>query len=206
MGEGLVAEAGVAPDLGRNSGPEAAGETVGPGTGFPVVLPEDVGGAEEPVFVEGVEGEGSPTHRDGAGAADEREIVEVDDVEGAGQDGVKGGMFEAGAAELLGEQGGEWTEPAVEAVNGNAGRGGFGGVRAGAVEAVGVFAVDDFDFVAAAGQGAGQTLHENRVAAEVVGRVIGGRHAEAQRAVSRHCLRKSKMEASCYDTPRWLAG
>ena len=45
---------------------------------------------------------------------------------------------------------------------------------------VGIRAMDDLDMVSAPGQFVSELLHEDRVAAEVVGRVEGGEHAEAQ--------------------------
>lgn len=86
--------AGVTPELRRAAVSERAGEAGGLGAGFAAIAEEDVSGADEPVFVGGVELDGVAVGED-LGAADEGDVVEVDDVKwlveqlakGAGEEG-----------------------------------------------------------------------------------------------------------------------
>ena len=77
----FVAKVGVAPPLGGNAGFDGAADAVASVAGALVVFPEDVGGAQEPVLVQGVELDGGAAHSEDGGAANEGDVVEVDDVE-----------------------------------------------------------------------------------------------------------------------------
>ena len=87
---------GLPPELRRSAPFEHAPEAVGLVTGFPVVFPEQVHRADQPVLVRCHDPDGFPAHLQDTRAADERDVVEVDHVD---VDGVEGGAQRVGLEE-----------------------------------------------------------------------------------------------------------
>lgn len=173
--------AGVPPELRGAVVGEGTGEAGGLGAGFAAVAEEDMSGADEPVFVRGVELDGVAVGED-LGAADEGDVVEMDDVEGLVEQAAEGAGEEGGAAGLLGGKGRQEAEAGGEGVEAEAGfGGGWRRVEAAAEGMEGVDAVDDVDAMAAGAEFACQALDEDGVAAEVAGRIKGGDEAEVKR-------------------------
>src|SRR4051812_46401128 len=86
--ERSLEQAGAAPELRWTPVMEGAADALSTSAPFSPVAPQHVGGADEPVFVRGVEGCRAARQREQSRAADQRCVVKVDDVEiTSGQEG-----------------------------------------------------------------------------------------------------------------------
>ncbi len=146
-------------------------------------LEEDVGGTDQPVFVKRVELDPPPIRQD-RGSPHQGDVVVVDHVEAGIENLAQCPGLEERISGLLRGQGREPSERALQAMHHDPRMlpPGWPWVPAGQ-RTVGVLAVDDLDVMAPAREFAGQPLDEDPVAAEIVGRVEGRDHAEAQRSI-----------------------
>ena len=158
-----------------------AAQTLAPGAGLAVVSPEDVGGADQPVLVRGVELERVAVAED-AGPADQRHVVEVHHVDVASQQPLDRAAMDHRPSELVGEQRREEAERAAQRMDADAVRvGRRGGLEAVAIErAVGVDVVDHIHAVAGAHQRLRHVADQHGVAPEVVRGIEGGGEDEAE--------------------------
>ena len=180
LAEAAVDGAGVAPGLGRAAAGEGAADAVGAVAGLPVVLPEQVHRADQPVLVRRHQADRRAAELEHAGAADERDVVEVDDV---GVDGVEGlaeglGLEERPAGHLRGQRR-EHAEPRLERVDVQPPRRCVGAERVVAADGVEcVHAMEDVDLMPAAHEGPRQAIDVSGVAAEAVGPEERRHHAD----------------------------
>jgi hypothetical protein len=101
--KGIVNEVGVAPELGWDARAEGAGKTFGFIGGVGAVFPEDVRRADEPVLVQGIEGDWGAGEAEDGWSADEGDVVEIDDIEGLREDGAERALLEERMTGLLGK-------------------------------------------------------------------------------------------------------
>jgi len=137
--------------------------------GLLLELEKDVGRADEPVLVHGVELDAAPVAEDHR-AADQGDVVEVDHVEALRVQDLPGlPALEERKAGLLRGEGGECAYPTDEAVTGHTGLVGIPRRhRAPGQRPVAIDTVDDVDFVPASRQHITQPVNEDGVPAKGV--------------------------------------
>ena len=179
MSQTLFKQPGCAPPLRRTPVVKIAGKTAGLEAGRASVAKQNMVLAQQPILVEGVQLH-CPSKCQNPRPADERDVVEVNDIEPSLENSVQSADLEQGQAGLLGGQWREWSERAFQRMHDEP----FVALRLGnhrrpAHQPVGIGTVDDLDVVPPACQFARKAAHENAVAAEVVGRIEGRNHQEA---------------------------
>src|SRR5439155_5135150 len=104
MGHRALHQTGVAPELWRDARHQAASEAGLMVAGARPVLPEDMRRTKKPVLVQSVQRDRGPAPRNDGRPADERNIVEMHDVERAGEDGAFCSRLYPGMTGLLCDQ------------------------------------------------------------------------------------------------------
>ena len=181
---------------------ERARDAVRPFARRSVEPEEHVGRADGPVVVQRAELDAATVGQD-AGAADKRDVVEVDHVEAGVEDLADAARFQERPAGLVRGERREKSERAAEPVDGHAGMLVAGAARPlGREQAVRVLAVDHVDRVAAVGEFVREPLDGDPVAAEVARRVERRDHAEPQRAWGRVCHRIAHTDQLAKSRPQ----
>jgi hypothetical protein len=178
----------VSPELRRTTRAQAARKARRAVAGAFAVLPEDVGRADEPMVVQRQELRAGARHAEHGRPADQRDVVVVDDVEAAVENGRERRPDRAGRARLVPPERRPPPERASEPMDDDAAFvvavPGFAGgprARAPAGRDVGVLRADHLDVVACARERARQRPHVDRVPAEMARRIERRDHAEAHR-------------------------
>src|SRR3954447_19106541 len=192
-----VAQPGIAPQLRRKARADRASEACAFVAGSAAVLPQDMCWADQPVIVQRHQPHGRLAHVQHAGAAHQRDVVEVQDVEPGGEKALESWPVEPREPRLLTDERGEQPRRASNSAHDHPvfpARDDI--VTVLAADEIGLGRSDHIDFMPLFDQRLCQTSDVGRVSAIAERRIEGRDHAEAHQAARRAWIsRRSSIRA-----------
>ena len=186
MGKLVFQQRRLSPWLRRSPERHRASEALPPVAQLAIVPPEDVVLADEPVVMDRVELDPISQCED-AGPADQRDVVEMNDVEALGQDRLDRRALDDRPSRLVREERRSERPAALQLVNGHTGglhdgRGSGRRAKGAVADPPRIGVVDHFDFASAPGQRVHEVADVIAVTAEVARRIEGRHDGDPKRA------------------------